>query len=161
MKTKNINKVLIALDYDPTAQRVAEAGYTLAKSLGAEITLLHVVLDPVYYSTPGYSPIMGFDGFIETVPMQFNSMEALKNASQVYLERSKQHLGDDAIKILVAEGDSAESILLAAKETHADIVVMGSHSKRWLEEILIGSVTEKVLHHASIPLYIVPTKRKK
>lgn len=161
MKTNHINKVMIALDYDPTAQKVAEVGYTLAKSLGAEIILLHVVSDPIYYSTPGYSPIMGFEGFTETVSIQLNSMEALKNASLAFLERSKQHLGDDAIQTLVTDGDSAESILKAAKENHADIIVMGSHSRRWLDEILMGSVTEKVLHHTSIPLYIVPTKNKK
>ncbi len=48
-----------------------------------------------------------------------------------------------------------------AKEQHADIIVMGSHSRRWLENILMGGVTEKVLHHTTIPLFIVPTKPKK
>jgi len=38
---------------------------------------------------------------------------------------------------------------------------MGSHSRKWLENILIGSVDEKVLHHTTIPLFIVPTKPKK
>jgi nucleotide-binding universal stress UspA family protein len=35
---------------------------------------------------------------------------------------------------------------------------MGSHSRRWLEKILMGSVTETVLHKTTIPLFIVPTK---
>ena len=51
------------------------------------------------------------------------------------------------------------SILEAAKEVNADIIVIGSHSRRWLEEILMGSVTEKVLHHTLTPLLIVPTKK--
>jgi len=42
---------------------------------------------------------------------------------------------------------------------HADIIVMGSHSRRWLENIVMGSVTEEVLHHTSIPLFIIPTKK--
>jgi nucleotide-binding universal stress UspA family protein len=49
-------------------------------------------------------------------------------------------------------------ILKAAEKTGADLVVMGSHSRRWLDQILMGSVTEKVLHNTSIPLFIVPTK---
>lgn len=62
MKTKN---VLIALDYDPTAQKVAEAGYDLAKMIGATVTLVHAIADPVYYSATGYSPIMGFGGYLD------------------------------------------------------------------------------------------------
>lgn len=41
MKANKMNKVLIALDYNLTAQKVAEAGFSMAKSMNAEITLLH------------------------------------------------------------------------------------------------------------------------
>ena len=51
MKTNKIKKVLIALDYDPTAQKVAESGYAMAIAMGAEVTLLHVVIDLAMYST--------------------------------------------------------------------------------------------------------------
>ena len=40
----------------------------------------------------------------------------------------------------------------------ADVIVMGSHSRSGLDKILMGSVAEKVLHHTSIPLFIIPTK---
>jgi nucleotide-binding universal stress UspA family protein len=62
---------------------------------------------------------------------------------------------------MLKEGDLADSVLKAAKDVHADIIVMGSHSRKWLENIVLGSTTEKVLHHTTIPLFIVPTKRKK
>ncbi|MFZ4058230.1 MAG: universal stress protein [Ferruginibacter sp.] len=38
-------------------------------------------------------------------------------------------------------------------------MVMGSHSSRWLENILLGSITEKVLRHTFTPLFIIPTKK--
>ncbi len=154
-----MKKVLIALDYNPTAQKVAETGFSLAKTMGAEVTLLHVITDPVYYSSTEYSPIMGFTGFMDTGPLQLDSVDGLKKASQHFLDKAKHHLGDKNIKTLVKEGDFAESILKAAKDLHVDIIVMGSHSRRWLDEILMGSVTEKVLHHTSIPLFIIPTKK--
>src|SRR5665648_427725 len=50
MKTNKMKKVLIALDYDPTAQKVAEVGFSMAKDMNAEVTLLHVISDPAYYS---------------------------------------------------------------------------------------------------------------
>ena len=65
-----------------------------------------------------------------------------------------------AIQTFVKEGDLAESILKTAKEVHANIIVMGSHSRKWLENIVMGSVTEKVLNNTSIPLFIIPTKKQ-
>lgn len=156
-----MQKVLIALDYDPTAQKVAETGFSLAKNMGAKVILLHVISNPVYYSSRVYDPIMGFTGYMALDPMQLESTDGLKKASQHFLDKSKHHLGDETIQTLVKEGDFAESILKAAKDLHVDVIVMGSHSRRWLDEILMGSVTEKVLHHTSIPLFIIPTKKHK
>ena len=156
-----MKKVLIALDYNPTAQKVAEEGFSMAKAMNAEVTLLHVISDPVYYSSEEYSPIMGFNGFMQTAQMQLNNIDALKRASLHFLEKSRHHLGDKSIQTLVGEGEYAESILRTAKEMHADIIVMGSHSRKWLENIVMGSVTEKVLHNTTIPLFIIPTKQKK
>jgi nucleotide-binding universal stress UspA family protein len=160
MKANKTNKVLIALDYNPTAQKVAEVGFSMAKSMNAELILLHVISDPVFYASAGYSPIMGFSGYIDVSPLQLDSVQGLKEASLQYLDKSKQHLGDKSIQTLVKEGDFADSILETAKEVHADIIVIGSHSRKWLENIVMGSVTEKVLHHTSIPLFIVPTKKQ-
>lgn len=156
-----MKKVLITLDYDPTAQKIAEEGYELARAMGAEVYLLHVISDPVYYASRDYSPIMGFNGFMDLGTIRKDSIEGLKEASNHFLAKSKKHLGDEAIQTLVREGDFADSILKAAKEIHADIIVIGSHSQKWLEKIVMGSVTEKVLSHTTIPLFVIPTKKRK
>ena len=158
MKTDKI-KVLIALDYNPTAQKVAEVGFSMAKTMKAEIILLHVISDPVYYSSTEYSPIMGFNGFIDLSQMQPDSIDGLKQAAMHFLDKSRQHLGDKSIQTMIKEGDFADTILKTAKELHADFIVLGSHSRKWLENVVMGSVTENVLRHTSIPLFIIPTKR--
>lgn len=154
-----MKKVLIALDYNPTAQKVAETGAYLAKSLNAEVILLHVITNPTFYATADFSPIMGYNGYVDVSPTLLQSVEGLKNASLEYLDKTRQHLGDTAIQTLVNEGDIADSILNTAKDVHADIIVMGSHSQKWLENILMGSVTEQVLNESSVPLFIIPTKK--
>ena len=161
MKTKKMKKVLIALDYDPTSQKVAETGFSLAKTMGSEIILMHVMSDPVDYAPMEYSPRLGFVGLKDKGKLQSENIEGLENEAQQFLDKSKHHLGDNSIQTLVKkrDGDCAESILKAAKDLHTDIIVIGSHSRRWLENIVMGSVTEKVLHHTSIPLFIVPTKK--
>jgi nucleotide-binding universal stress UspA family protein len=159
IKTNHMKKVLIALDYDPTAQKVAEAGFSLAKSLNAEVILLHVIRDAVFYTTSEFSPIMGYNGYVDVSPTVLDNIAGLKDASLQYLEKTRQHLGDKTIQTMVKGGEFAETILESAKELHADIIVLGSHSQKWLENIVMGSVTEKVLHHSSIPLFIIPTKK--
>jgi len=156
-----MKKVLITLDYDPTAQKIAEIGYALAKAMGAEVFLLHVISDPVYYASRDYSPIMGFNGYMDMGSVQKDSAEGLKEASNLYLDQTKRHLHDETIQTLVREGDFADSILKAAKDVHADLIVIGSHSQKWLEKVVMGSVTEKVLNHTHIPLLVVPTKKHK
>jgi nucleotide-binding universal stress UspA family protein len=154
-----MKKVLIALDYDTTAQKVADTGFALAKAMKAEIVLLHVIAAATYYSSLEYSPITGFAGYIDMTNSQLNSVEGLKSATETYLDKLKNHLGDKTAKTVIKEGDSADSILAAAKEYHCDIIVMGSHSRNWLANIVMGSVTEKVLRHTSIPMFIIPVKK--
>ena len=156
-----LRKVLIALDYDPTAQKVAEIGYSVAKSMNAEIVLLHVVAENSYYSSLDYSPIMGFNGFSNLDPSLNINIEEVKRASADFLEKTRSYLGDEKIEIAVAEGDFAVSILEAAKELKVDLIVMGTVSKKWLEKIIVGSVAENVLKHSTIPLLIIPTKGSK
>ena len=158
MYTSTMKKVLIALDFDPTAQKVSEAGYSFAKSMGAEVVLLHVIVDPLYYSSIESFPIIGYTGSLIT-PLQILNTEETKKESGLFLDKIKLHLNDDAIQTLIKEGDFADIILKTANELQVDVIVMGSHSRRWLEEILMGSVTESVLHRTNIPLFIIPTHK--
>jgi len=160
METPKLKKVLIAMDLDPTAQKVAEIGYSFAKAMGAEVILLHVMVDAIYYSSIENFPIMGYTGSV-IAPLLLKAGADSKNESQEYLNKIKHHLGDENIQTVVKEGDSADRLLSTAQELNVDLIVMGSVSRRWLEEILMGSVTEKVLHHSTIPLFIIPTKNPK
>ena len=152
-----MKKILITLDYDPSAQKVAEIGYEFGKAMNAEIKLLHVIEDAVYYSSLEYSPIMGFGGFGMPDMSQLPDETALKTAAISFLENTKTHLKDESIAIITEDGNAAQSIVKVAKEMDIDIIVMGSHSRSSLEKILMGSVTEKVLRFSIVPVLIVPT----
>lgn len=154
-----MKKVLIALDLDPTAQKVAKMGHDLAKAMAAQSVLLHVTSGVTDYSFLNYSPIMGFEGFSGLDTTQGDAGEELKNVSQEYLDKSKKHLGDETIQTVVKNGDFGKTILDTAKEIKADLIVMGTHSRRGLEKILMGSVAEYVLHHTTIPVLIIPTNK--
>ena len=150
MQTIKMNKVLIALDYDPTAKKVAEAGYAMAKAMGAEVILLHVVENLIAYSL----------SYLNMGPLQLDTVVELKDASQQFLDKTKLLLDDVTVQTVVREGDFANSIIEAVIEFDIDILVMGSLSKRWLEDIIRGSVTEQVMKKTPIPVFIVPTRKR-
>jgi len=138
------------MDYDETSQKVAEVGFSMAKAMHAETILLHVISEqPVYYSSYTYMRELKVD-----------ILKDLKRSTQEFLDKTKKHLGDDAIKTILKDGDIAETILNTATEIKADIIVMGSHSRKWLESIILGSEAEKVLKATKIPLFIIPTKKQ-
>lgn len=153
-----MKKVLIALDFDVSAQKVAEEGYSLAKILGAEITLLHVVTDPVFYTLVQHVTIMGFSGITEIGGAIPKDTQELKALSLKFLDKSKLHLNDNSIQTLVKEGDCVTAILESAKEIKADLIIMGSHSRTQLNSKMPGSITKKILTEAKCPVLIIPTK---
>jgi nucleotide-binding universal stress UspA family protein len=156
---KNFKNVLIALDYDQSAKKVAEAGFSLASAMGAKVTLMHVVADPVYYTNTEYSPITGYTGFTILDPLIEADPNGMEKATLGFLEKFKLELGDETIETIAQDGEASEAILKTAKKIHADIIVMGSHSRKWLENVLLGSITEKVLRHTNIPLFIIPVRK--
>lgn len=150
-----MKKVLIALDYGISAQKIAEHGYQLAKSMSAKVTLLHVVADESYYTAIDSAPFMGFYGY-DFFDVQ--NSESLIGSSLKFLEKIKKHLGDDSIETIAEQGDFANVILEVAEKKKSAILVLGSHSKNWLEKAVMGSVTESVLSKTKIPMFVIPIK---
>lgn len=150
-----MKNVLIALDYGLSARLVAEKGYELAKNMNARITLLHVVADESYYSNLDSTPFIGFYGrnFFD-----FEGNENLIQSSLKFLKKIKKHLKDETIEVIAEEGDFATVILDTATKQQSNIIVLGSHSKNWLERTIMGSVTENVLTKTKIPMFIIPVK---
>ena len=139
------------MHYDPTAKKIAEVGLAMAKAMGAEVFLVHVVEDLVAYSLQ----------YLNTGSLQLDTEIKSQDAYQFFLEKIRHNPGDMMLRAVVNEGNFADAILQTAKELDIDIIVMGSHSKKWLEKIVMGSVTEAVLRKTTIPLFIVPTRNSK
>jgi len=150
MKTEKTKKVLIALDYDATSKKVADEGYSLAQSMNAETILLHVISElPVYYSDSNYNHEFKVD-----------MLGDLHKTTQAFLDKTKKHLADEDIQTVLVDGEIADSILKTAKDLDVSIIVMGSHSRNWLESIILGSQAEDVLKNSLKPVLIVPVKKK-
>ncbi|MGK7916636.1 MAG: universal stress protein [Prochloraceae cyanobacterium] len=138
------SKILIAVEKTPLAFKVAQTGFSLAKSLQARVDLIHVV-DPAL--TVGY-PDVGI------LPSQ--GLELLKQEAHELNAQLIQMYGQNVNTFhFILEGRPAKEILLTAKNEQTDIIVMGTHGKSPLKQILLGSVAEEVLRHAPCPVLLV------
>lgn len=152
-----MKRILIALDYNPSAEKVAETGYALAKAMQSEVTLVHVITDPAYYAME-YSPIMGYQGTYTTDTIAL--IDDIKKEAEKFLAASVTHLGDSSIKTIVLEGETTDAIIEYSKDWDADLIVMGSHSHKGLDGLLATDTAAYVLKHSKIPLLAIPTDKK-
>lgn len=159
-KTNTMKKVLIALDYDSNSNEIAKIGYQLAQKMGAQTVLLHVLFDQTNFSSTQFDPMMGMGGYDYNVFAEVVDAESYTIAGNQYLEHIKEFLNDDSIQLLVRIGDASDEILATSISTQSDLIVMGIHSKKWLEKVLIGSVAASVLEQTEIPLLVIPTKKR-
>jgi len=150
-----MKKILIALDYDITAEKVAREGYEIARAMQASVILVHVVNDPAYYAGTSYSPVMGFTGFSDADLIQ-PDLGLLREAKR-YLEECRRHLADDSIEILALEGDFTEAITSTIASHEADLLVMGTHNRHGIDKLIMSNLAAKMLDHIAIPLLAIPT----
>lgn len=135
--------MLIAVDDSAFAQHVAEVGVELAKSLEAEVGFVHVFQSSV---APGTTW-----GVTADTTMEMSEREA-KHLLAEFRERT-------TIRSDVAEfcesGNAASKIIEVAKKWPADLIVMGSHGRGRIGGLLLGSVSQGVLHYAPCPVLVV------
>jgi len=136
-----IRKVLAAVDLSEAAGPTVHAAERFAGMLGASLRVLHVV-EPL--------PV------IPDTPLHFNDDEVLER-SREHLERYVWPLINlpDA-ETVVRRGLAVDVIAADAATEGADLVVVGSHGKGWVDRILIGSVTERVLSALPVSVLVVP-----
>ena len=152
-----MKRVMIALDYNNSAQKVAETGFEFAKAMNAETCLVHAIPDISYY-TMEYSPVSGFEDF--SPGDSFKNLAEQEHEARLFLNSVVKHLGDNSIKTKVIKGAYYESLLEYASEYGADMIVMGSQGHYGIEKLIMGDVVSKVVQHTNTQILIVPADRK-
>jgi len=142
--------VLIPTDGSVFSNKAVVAGAQLAQSLGAKLLLLHV-------RSPIESPHHVEGGALSNLG---------GNVVMQEIEDEERKLLDAALEIATAQGANAETAFIAgyspyeaiirtASEQACDLIVMASHGRRGISGFLIGSETQKVLTHTTIPVLVV------
>jgi nucleotide-binding universal stress UspA family protein len=141
-------RILIVTDDSPTSLKAVRYGYDLAKQLQAKVALLGVVDQALA------------DGNVDAGVFPDQALYGLKKEMKEFLqglERDYAH-GVDT-KIFTPEGEVKETILNIANEWDADSIVAGTHGRKGLNRLLMGSMAESILRDSSVPVLIVPIQK--
>jgi len=152
-----MKKILIAVDYHPTSEKVAETGYKLAQQVGAEVCLVHIIAETRYYGVE-YPSFLGHTSYNYNFAMDEHVNTQIENMAKDFLVQAAVHL-DNKVTTKLIKGETASSILKYANEWQADLIVMGTHSHSVLEKLLMGTEAMKVLEKTQIPVFMVPVKK--
>lgn len=131
-----IQRILCPIDFSDTSLHAFTFAERLATSLGAEILLLHV-FDRAESKTVGG----------QTTPADPEVTRHLDNVRPSH--------STTLVQRVTHVGDPGEVICWLAENQSCDLIVMGTHGRRALKHLIMGSVTEYVLRHARCPLMTI------
>ncbi len=141
-------RILVPTDGSPESRRAANRAIALAKSMGASVS--------VYYAIPLVSAALFADG----MPIPAEAIETIEAESRKTGERYLAKVAQAAQKAgvpvdtLMSKSTPAEGIVAAARKRKCDAIYIGTHGWGAVKSLLLGSVTQRVLHLAKIPVIV-------
>jgi nucleotide-binding universal stress UspA family protein len=134
----NVARILFATDLSPDSTSAFELAKETARRFGAEVIVLHV------------------DEGAETAPLS-PAATARRQEARLALTRTCDELAGEGIpaSALLRTGDSAREILRVASDRGAGMIVIGTHGQNLSKNLLLGSVADRVLRYATIPVLTV------
>lgn len=138
------SKILVPVDGSDISFKALDAALFLSEKIGSKITAIQVIEQvPTVY--------------IESQKILDELLEVRKNESQKILNESSQLAKQKEIIINTAllQGDPASEILDFTDREKYDFIIMGSRGMGHFKELLLGSVSNKILHHSVCPVLLI------
>ena len=148
---KTIRRILVATDFSEDSEEATRYAVTLARALGAQVTLFHACQPPVYPSAEAGVIMAGAELIASLV-------ESARTALAEAGPRAAAALGRP-VATQLDEGAPTECILRAARTGEFDLIVMGTHGRTGLRHLLLGSVAEHIVRRAALPVLTVHAPR--
>lgn len=138
-------KILVPTDGSRGVEKAVNCATTMALAFEAKVYLLFVAEPPTM--------LLEYANIAEK-----NIIEALHQEGKRILEKTADAVrksGVEEVETVLKTGTPAEVILGFADEEKVDLIVMGTHGRRGLDRMLLGSVTEEVVRVAKVPVMTV------
>ena len=142
-----LKTVVVATDFSKTSDAALAYGRELARTFGAKLQLLHITDNIVTrYAFEG-AMALPMDVQIEYEKSSQDRIDAMLR------EDDRRELG--AIAVMRVSNSPADAIVEYAKEAGADVIVVGTHGRKALAHLVLGSVAERVVRLAPCPVLTV------
>ena len=138
-------RILVPIDFSASARPILEVAVDMARGLGAEIDLLHVVALPAPSGGGGESKALAAE--------KAASEKSLRELAAA-VDPSKKL----ALRVKVVAGAPSREIVREACDGKSDLIVIGTHGRTGLRHVFLGSVAEDVVRTAPCPVYTLRLK---
>jgi nucleotide-binding universal stress UspA family protein len=141
-------KILVAVDGSPAATKGLREAIRLAKEEHAQLVILHAVDEFYAFATPeGAAPLTDL-------------LPVLREGGQRVLAKAKSFAAREKVKVTTVlrekmGGPVADFIVREARKQRADLIVLGTHGRRGVRRMVLGSDAEQVVRAASVPVLLV------
>jgi nucleotide-binding universal stress UspA family protein len=141
-------KILVPTDGSEMALQAAKYALALAEKFGSEITLIHVIQN--YYSLPAFS-------MPDTVTIPLSVMQDLDANGKLILANTQAVFSGftGQVSTLLEYGPPGKQIIDIAVEGNYSLIIMGRRGISGVTELLLGSVSNHIVHYAPCPTLIV------
>jgi nucleotide-binding universal stress UspA family protein len=143
-----LKKILVATDFSEPSDAALAYGRELARTFGASLTVLHIA-DNIL--TRAY----GADGIVLADPELQREIEtsAQRQVDAVLFDDDRKMLG--AVGLVITSNSPSAAIVTYARDASVDLIVMGTHGRGQIAQLLMGSVAERVVRIAPCPVLTV------
>lgn len=139
----NVQNVLAPVDFSDASRQAVRHTKELALTYGAQITLLHAVEEVMYPSAYGME--------MADAP----GPEVIDRVEDSLAELARDEIGYEHVVVESTVGYAPSTILDYSEAHEVDLIVIATHGRSGLERLLLGSVTERVVRRASVPVFVV------
>ncbi len=151
MSSDEIGRIVVGVDGSEHARRTLQWAVDEARLRKSVVIAVHAYTIPTFFATP--EPILGAPPSLPDPSL----IDRLEEAAERMLADEIDQVDGDGVTIerRVATGSASDALLQAARE--GDLLVVGSRGLGGFKGLLLGSVSQQVVHHAPCPVVIVPS----
>ena len=136
--------ILVPVDGSENSYRALDAALILSEKLGSNISVIHV-MEEIPITHIGSEKLL--NELLETYKKE--NQDILSKCSQIATQKGL------TIKTVLLQGNPASAILDFSKKEKFDLVIMGSRGLGKFKELILGSVSSKIVHHSPCGIFII------
>jgi nucleotide-binding universal stress UspA family protein len=140
-------RILVPIDGSATSERALDEAIKFAQQQNSRIELIHVLEDIWYFDNENY---LNYAELVQT--MRYSGEKILAQAQNKFLQAGVMV----DIRLLEAQGERVANVIInEAKNSLADLIIIGTHGRSGFSRMLMGSIAEGVVRMAHIPILLI------